>query len=203
MALLSPVAGRIVDKHGPKGSLIGGLVLLLCSAFLQSHFNTHTTIALLLVAYGLFGIGWACILSPSLTAAMVSVPPNRSGVAAGMMGTSHNLGGALGLALGSLIFTYGTKLNLLTTLQKLQLPIHHWVDDVVMNTDQAIVLLAEHTPLTLETATQVFKQAFLSGYQNALWFLAILMIAALVVSVILRKKKMVAMGGVEPPTSAL
>ena len=50
---------------------------------------------------------------------MASVPPDRSGVAAGMMGTSHNLGGALGLALGSLIFTYGTKLNLLTHLEKI------------------------------------------------------------------------------------
>ena len=64
VAILSPVAGRIVDKRGPKGSLILGLALLLCSALLQSQFNPHTTIALLLIAYGLFGIGWACILSP-------------------------------------------------------------------------------------------------------------------------------------------
>lgn len=188
VAVLSPVAGRIVDKRGPKGSLIFGLILLLCSALLQSQFNTHTGIVLLLIAYGLFGIGWACILSPALTAAMVSVPPDRSGVAAGMMGTSHNLGGALGLALGSLLFTYGTKFNLLATLQKLQLPVNHWVDAVVMNTDQAIALLTEHTPLTQEAATHVFKQAFLSGYQNAFWFLAILTIAALAVSIVLRKK---------------
>ncbi len=188
VAILSPVAGRIVDKRGPKGSLIVGLALLLCSALLQSQFNPHTTIALLLIAYGLFGIGWACILSPALTAAMASVPPDRSGVAAGMIGTSHNLGGALGLALGSLIFTYGTKLNLLTTLKKLQLPIDQWVNDVVMNTDQAIALLMKHTPLAEGTATQIFKQAFLSGYQTVLWFLAILMLIVLVVSVLLRKK---------------
>lgn len=104
------------------------------------------------------------------------------------MGTSHNLGGALGLALGSLIFTHGTKLNLLTTLQKLQFPINHWVDDVIMNTDQAISLLMKHTPLSQENATHVFKQAFLSGYQHTLWFLAILMIVVLVISVALRKK---------------
>ncbi len=119
---------------------------------------------------------------------MTSVPPDRSGVAAGMMGTSHNLGGALGLALGSLIFTYGTKFNLLTSIKKLQLPINHWVDDAVMNTDQAITLLMEHTHLTKEAATHVFKQAFLSGYQTALWFLAILIIIVLGVSGVLRKK---------------
>ena len=165
-----------------------GLILLLCSALLQSQFSAHTTIVLLLIAYGLFGIGWACILSPALAAAMTSVPPDRSGIAAGMMGTSHNLGGALGLALGSLIFTYGTKLNLITSLKKWQLPIDQWVNEVVMNTDQAINLLMEHTPLTEGTATQVFKQAFLSGYQTAFWFLAILMIAVLIISVALRKK---------------
>lgn len=188
VAILSPVAGRIVDKRGPKGSLIIGLALLLWSALLQSQFNIHTTMALLVIAYGLFGIGWACILSPALTAAMASVPPDRSGVAAGMMGTSHNLGGALGLALGSLIFTYGTKLNLLITLKKLQFPIEQWVNAVVMNTDQAIILLMKHTPLAEGTATQIFKQAFLFGYQTVLWFLAILMIIVLIVSVLLRKK---------------
>lgn len=106
VAILSPLAGRFVDKHGPTGSLILGLLLLLCSALLQAQFNAQTTIVLLFGAYGLFGIGWACILSPALTAALSSVPADRSGVAAGMMGTSHNLGGAIGLALGSLIFTY-------------------------------------------------------------------------------------------------
>lgn len=51
---------------------------------------------LLLTAYGLLGIGWSCILSPALAVAMASVPAERSGVAAGMMGTSHNLGALLG-----------------------------------------------------------------------------------------------------------
>ena len=46
----------------------------------------------------------------------------------------------------------------------------------------------KHTPLAEGTATQIFKQAFLSGYQTVLWFLAILMIIVLVVSVLLRKK---------------
>ncbi len=110
VAVLSPIAGRFVDKNGPKGSLIFGLLLLLGSALLQTQFATHTPVALMIIAYALFGIGWACILSPSLAAAMSSVPPDRSGVAAGMMGTSHNLGGAIGLAIGSLIFS--TRFNL-------------------------------------------------------------------------------------------
>ncbi|MCC2666700.1 MAG: family efflux transporter permease subunit [Gammaproteobacteria bacterium] len=106
VAILSPVVGRIVDKRGPKDLLMVGLLLLLCSALLQTQFREHTTIILLFISYGLFGIGWACILSPALAAALSSVPAERSGVAAGMMGTSHNLGGAIGLACGSLLMQH-------------------------------------------------------------------------------------------------
>lgn len=106
VAILSPLTGRLVDKQGPKGFLLFGLLLLLGSALMQTQFNSHTPVFIMLIAYALFGIGWACILSPALTAALASVPPERSGIAAGMMGTSHNLGGAIGLACGTLIFNY-------------------------------------------------------------------------------------------------
>lgn len=189
VAILSPIIGRITDKRGPKGSLLFGLLLLLGSAILQAQFNTHTSLALLFTAYGLFGIGWACILSPALAAAMASVPPERSGVAAGMMGTSHNLGGAIGLALGTLVFTYGTKLNLLAAAHKQAITdTNHWLDDVVTNTDQAISLLMQHAHLTQEAATQLFIQAFLSGYAYTLGFLAFLVFIALGVCGLLRKK---------------
>jgi EmrB/QacA subfamily drug resistance transporter len=189
VAILSPIVGRISDKHGPKGLLLIGLLLLLCSAVLQTQFTNYTSIALLFTAYALFGIGWACILSPALAAAMASVPAERSGIAAGMMGTSHNLGGAMGLALGTLMFTYGTKLSLLTTLPKQQLAdSSHWLNEVVTNTDQAIGLLMQYAHLDQEAATQLFTQAFLSGYAYTLGFLALLVLVILSVSSLLRKK---------------
>jgi EmrB/QacA subfamily drug resistance transporter len=188
VAILSPIAGRFVDKHGPKGSLMLGMLLLLCSALLQVQFNEQTATLLLFFAYGLFGIGWACILSPSLAAAMASVPAERSGVAAGMMGTAHNLGGAIGLALGTLIFTFGTKFSLLTALQKLQLTAGNWVENAITNTDQTIHLLMQHTHLNQEMAGRLFTKAFLSGYGWTLWSLALLALIVLVVSSLLRKK---------------
>ncbi len=189
VAILSPLAGRFADRHGPKILLILGLFLLLVSALLQTQFNAHIASWLLFTAYGLLGVGWACILSPALAAAMASVPADRSGVAAGMMGTTHNLGGSIGLALGSLIFTFGTKFNLSTAMQNLQLPIGSWINEVISNTDQGVALLVQHTHLSQEKATALFTQAFLSGHQAALGFLALLMLIALGVSLLLRKKE--------------
>lgn len=188
VAILSPLVGRISDKQGPKNLLLFGLLLLCISAILQTRFNANTATILLFVAYGLFGTGWACILSPALAAAMGSVPAERSGIAAGMMGTSHNLGGAIGLALGTLVFTYGTKLSLLSALHTQLSSGNHWLNDVVTNTDQSTDLLMQHAHLNQNLATELFTQAFLSGYSYTLGSLALLALIALSISQWLCKK---------------
>lgn len=190
VAILSPLAGRCSDRYGSKNLLLIGLFLLLSSAVIQTSFNAYTPVALLFIGYGLLGIGWACILSPAIAAAMISVPAERSGVAAGMMGTAHNLGGTIGLALGTLIFTYGTKLRALSALpQQQSTDANDWLNDFVTNTGQGIELLMQHTPLHLEAATQLFTQAFLSGYIYTMGFLALLVGAIFSMTAILIKKR--------------
>jgi EmrB/QacA subfamily drug resistance transporter len=80
VALLSSTAGRIVDKKGPKGVLMTGLLLFLISGLLQSQFGVNSSIYFILFAYLIFGIGWAFILSPSIVAALSSIPKESSGV---------------------------------------------------------------------------------------------------------------------------
>ena len=105
VAFLSPFAGRIVDKKGPKSALVFGLIMLCISALLQTQFDADTSLYVVVGSYILFGTGWAFILSPSLTAALASVPNDSGGVAAGTVGTFHNFGGAMGLTIGTLIFS--------------------------------------------------------------------------------------------------
>lgn len=73
-----------------------------------------------------------------------------------------------------LVFTYETKFNLLDHLQSLPIPnAGNWLNDVASNTDQAIHLLLQHTPLNKEMVILLFRQAFLSGYAGTLWLLVL------------------------------
>ncbi|KPA93811.1 MFS transporter [Pseudomonas asplenii] len=100
VAVLSPVVGRLVDRKGPALLIKAGLSLFLLSALLQAGFDRQTSLAYLLAAFVVMGLGWASILGPSTVLGISSVPQNVSSVAMGSLMTLHNIGGGLGLALG-------------------------------------------------------------------------------------------------------
>ncbi len=189
VAFLSPLAGRIVDKKGSKGVLIFGLALLCISALLQTQFDANTPLYLVIGAYILFGIGWAFILSPSLTAAITSVPSEAGGVAAGTVGTFHNFGGAMGLAFGTLIFTIAANSNLLSAVKTLHLNAEKWLGAATGNTDHAIEIITSNTHLSHAAATGLFEQFFLHGYASAMWLLVLLPLASLGFVIVGFKKK--------------
>lgn len=108
MAALSPWVGRWVDKSGPRAALILGFAALAGSAALQSRFSVDSPLPLLLGAFALMGMGWGCILGPLVLATLNSVSESQSGGALGITWTLHNLGGAVGLAVATLIYpSYG------------------------------------------------------------------------------------------------
>ncbi len=180
VAVLSSVTGKIVDKNGPKGVLSLGLSLFIVSALLQSFFGAHSPIYFILFSYLLFGIGWACILSPSIVAALSSVPKESAGVAMGTIGTLHNLGGAIGLALGTLIYNLLAKKTLLSLLEKNNTPAGTWVDQAIANTENAVHIMQKNTHLDVDSITAIFQHYFLQGYQGAMWLMIIVCILALI-----------------------
>jgi EmrB/QacA subfamily drug resistance transporter len=104
VTIMSPIVGKVVDMIGPKLPIVAGLALFASSAFLQSTFNEMSSLAVIITAFILMGIGWACILGPSTVAALSSVPESSSAVAMGSSWTLHNVGGAIGLALGLVVY---------------------------------------------------------------------------------------------------
>jgi EmrB/QacA subfamily drug resistance transporter len=111
VALLSPVVGYLIDKLGVKQILMCGFTLFAISAYMQSTFTDATTISFIVSASIIFGIAWACVLSPSINAALSSVPATISGVAIGSLGTLHNFGGAVGLAIAATIYQKTSLVN--------------------------------------------------------------------------------------------
>lgn len=104
LAVLSPVAGRITARYGPRLPMCIGLVLGNAGSlalFLVSPGSGY--LALLPTLLGL-GLGMGLLTAAAVTAAMRSVPANRAGLASSANNTARQAAGALGIAVyGSIV----------------------------------------------------------------------------------------------------
>jgi len=103
VTVVSPLIGRVVGRFGARppiliglASLIAGLIVLMVAG--------HGSAAIVLAGLGLAGIGGALCLTPITTIAMTSVPPQRAGMASGIMSAQRAIGSTVGFAvLGSVL----------------------------------------------------------------------------------------------------
>jgi EmrB/QacA subfamily drug resistance transporter len=97
--LCSPISGRVVGARGVRGPLVvGGLGLGVGSLMLVS-LSAHTSLAWVLAAYCVFGLGFGALNPPITNAAVSGMPPSQAGVAAAVASTSRQVGLTLGVAL--------------------------------------------------------------------------------------------------------
>jgi EmrB/QacA subfamily drug resistance transporter len=105
--IFAPLSGRLVGRHGPRISLlVGGLGITLGAALLTG-LGAHTSIASLLPAYVIFGIGFGMVNPPITNTAVLGMPPAQAGVAAAVASTSRQLGQTLGVAVVGAIAAAG------------------------------------------------------------------------------------------------
>jgi hypothetical protein len=160
--------------------------LFVLSAVLQAGFDTHTSLAYLLGAFGLMGLGWACILGPSTVLGMTSVPAQISSVAMGSLMTLHNIGGGLGLAIGVGLYRRFAAADLAQTSGA---GTASWVDAAVAQPEQGVVLLSQHLGQAPEILQGWVQQAFLHGYQAVMVFLALVLASALASVLLLLRRQ--------------
>ncbi len=189
VALLSPIIGKITDRHGPRKPLLAGLLFFMISALLQANLTDASSLCYILSAFIFIGIGWACILGPSTVAALSSVPDRMSAVAMGSSWTIHNIGGAVGLGVGVAMYRESAQNTLLDELANHHVASYHWAAQIVSNPELTIQTLGAQTQLSTSDVLSVFHRFFLAGYSSAMEFLAICSLAAwLVVFFLMRKK---------------
>ncbi|RDJ27018.1 MFS transporter [Bosea caraganae] len=186
VALASPVVGKLADRHGPMPLLAAGLALLALSASLQMLFSEATSTPFVILAFATMGIGWGCILGPSTLAALSSVPKRLGGVAMGACWTIHNVGGATGLVLSTLLYRMLAE-------QALQSEAHlssgidpAWIDRLVSEPTVA----AEQLARLLGGAPNpgLVDDFFTSGYRAAMGLLTAATLLALAAMVVLARR---------------
>lgn len=97
--VLSPIAGRLLDRVDPRLLLVPGLLLVSTSLFLFAFLmNTDTPIGWFLVPSALLGLGNAGMWGPLATTATRNLPPRQAGAGAGIYNTTRTIGSVLGSA---------------------------------------------------------------------------------------------------------
>ncbi|MFA5960077.1 MAG: MFS transporter [Tatlockia sp.] len=142
VAIMSPIAGKLVDGFGPRIIVLSGFLLFLLSSLIQSQFSISSSLLQVLIAFFTMGIGWACILGPSTVASLSSVPESMGALAMGTAWTMHNIGGAIGLSVGISIFYHFSTAH----------------------------YLSKNIPSIVNTMNYN-KELFMNGYSSAMWFL--------------------------------
>ncbi len=96
--VISPLAGRLSDRIGPRPLMTGGLVLVSVALFWQSWLSVGSGFSFLAPGFVLMGVGMGFIMTPMSTAAMNAVDRTKAGVASGILSMSRMVGGTLGVA---------------------------------------------------------------------------------------------------------
>ncbi len=104
--IIAPVSGRLSDRY-PAGLLCGvGLAVLTGALCLMLQVAPDASLADVAWRMALCGIGFGFFQSPNVRAIVSAAPPNRSGVASGMMSTARLTGQTIGGAVVAMVFGF-------------------------------------------------------------------------------------------------
>jgi EmrB/QacA subfamily drug resistance transporter len=100
----APLSGRIVGSRGPRLPLLLAGPCIAAAGLMLTQLTATTSMAWLIVAYVIFGIGFGMVNAPITNTAVSGMPRTQAGVAAAIASTSRQVGGSLGVAIiGSVV----------------------------------------------------------------------------------------------------
>jgi len=98
LAVLAPVTGRIVARVGPRPPMVAGLLTGVVTMVVLLTMPVGASYLRLLPFLVGLGVGMGLLTTAVVTAAMTSVPVERSGLASGVNNTARQAAGAIGIA---------------------------------------------------------------------------------------------------------
>ncbi|HSK17401.1 MAG TPA: MFS transporter [Gaiellaceae bacterium] len=105
--LVAPAAGKLSDRIGSRWLITAGMTGLSLSLLSFSRLGLDSSYWEIFPGLFVGGFGIALVMSPMTAAALGSVPVEKSGVGSGVLNTSRQVGGALGIAvMGAIVASY-------------------------------------------------------------------------------------------------
>src|SRR6201996_3811084 len=155
--LAGPLAGKAFDRFGGRWPLVGGFLVLAASGIVLAVSVSSESAVTLIPGLLLQGLGLGIVLTVNDPTGLTAVPEKDAGEAAGMINTSEQLGGALGIAILEAI-ELGVNFHLLDIIKPDVVASHVLAFEVTFFAAGGIALLGALTTFIL-----VRKQDRLKG----------------------------------------
>jgi len=118
MAIMSPIAGKLYDRHGMKWIGITGVTILVITTAMYTNLTYTTGVVLMIVIYMVRSFGVTFLTMPLMTAGLNSLRPTLQGHGTAMQNTLQSISGAIGTAVMTTIMATQTKLFISTEVAK-------------------------------------------------------------------------------------
>ncbi len=92
LIVMGPPGGRFGDRHGKKRAIAAGLVVAATGTLVLVPYGVDVAPSVLIMALALFGVGLGFASPSMVSAGLETVPPERTGVAAGVLSASRYVG---------------------------------------------------------------------------------------------------------------
>jgi EmrB/QacA subfamily drug resistance transporter len=96
--VVAPFAGRFTDKIGGRWILFAGTLITALGIYLMSDLSGVTDWTNLVLPLVVCGVGMGLVMAPTTTVVMASTPVQQSGMGAGILSTTRQIGSVLGLS---------------------------------------------------------------------------------------------------------
>ena len=116
MVIVSPLSGRLSDKHGTRLLTTLGMIIMASGFILLSVILGFLPIIYIIITQFVVGIGIGLFSSPNNSAIMNAVEPKDHGIAAGILSTMRVVGQSTSIALLSVILTIFIPITLLNPI---------------------------------------------------------------------------------------
>jgi EmrB/QacA subfamily drug resistance transporter len=104
MVFISPFCGPLIARVGPRVLMTAGMACGAVGLALLTQIGANSSYGALLPGYLLFGIALGLVYAPMSTAAMLAMPREKAGIAAGVLAMVRVTAGALSLAVVAAVF---------------------------------------------------------------------------------------------------
>lgn len=105
VGLIAPISGTLSDRYGTRGMSMVGLLIIAGGCLSISTLNSDVGVLGYLLRLCPLGIGLGLFLSPNNSAIMGAAPPERLGVASGLLSLTRSLGQTIGMPIMGTLFT--------------------------------------------------------------------------------------------------
>ena len=99
MVVSPPVGWLLSNGVGPRWLITAGMIMLANSLVLFSRLGFKSTFWDVLPSLALAGLGFGLVLTAVTTAALIGVPVRYAGIGSGIINTTRQVGGTIGLAI--------------------------------------------------------------------------------------------------------